>query len=163
MNISFTGVNNIIYSRSYNSRNGLYADNNGNLVEGKKNYTTALVSADLTDDVTGSDLSDFRKAINSSEPLYQANCINYKNPNKIKFEVKSFIADDKSGLCSKAMFKLNDYYIFIKDRQNIPLFEYLAKFTKKLSSQVKNERQKSILEFINSDIAREVSRFIEHI
>ena len=85
----------------------------------------------MTNDENGNDLSDFKKALNSADPLYQANCINIKNPDLIKFEVKSSTAKDGNGIYVNELFVLNDQYIFMNNRQNLKLFEFLAKFTKK--------------------------------
>lgn len=161
MSITFTGINNIRLKRNTFRRNGLFEGNDGIIKEGEKNFTCSTINAKLTNDEKGNDLSDFKKAINSADPIYQANCINLENPDRFKFEVKSSIAKDVNGIYSKSMFVLNDQYIFINSRQNLKLFEFLAKFTKKLEQQQADECEKSILREIGDSITQSVTKFLE--
>lgn len=162
LDISFTGINNLYIGKKTYSKVGSYLSNDSKLKQGNKNYTLIKISADLTDDQNGSDLTDFKTALSKCRPCYQINCINKEQPNKIELLVKRSDIQDDIGKSSHSIFSINNYEIMLDEKQILPLFTYMAKLTRKIAKlQTTSENQKYYANLANKYIDTEARNFIE--
>lgn len=166
MQVSFKGINNVYVAKSTKNdvRIGSYADSAGNIKRGEKSYSTIRIKCDLTDDENGNDLTKFKDALSRSRYTYEANCIDKDNPNHIELEVKRFeVDDDVEGTISNSSFKINNTEIGLTERQDLPMYTFMAYLTKNICntpgiSQAKYDCVKTF----NDSVATEAMRFIDN-
>lgn len=163
MNVSFTGINNIYIGKKKYSKFGTYLGIDNEIKHGNKLYTEIKLKCNLTNDEKGNDLDDFKKTLSRCRPCYQYNCIDKNNPNKFELHLKRFDTKDDVFALSNSNFDINNYEIMLDEKQILPLLDYIAKVTKKLS-QSKNltDNQKQVMSFVNKSIAKEAEEFIEN-
>lgn len=163
MNIAFTGINNLHIGKKQYSKIGSYIDHDKKIKQGENNYTIIKISADLTDDQKGKDLTDFKNTLAKCKTYYQKNCINPKNPNHIDLIVTKKETKTSKGKLDISLFQLNDQEILIHEREILPLLTFLAKFTRKIaSSETTSEGQKYYANLANQSIHTEAVNFIEN-
>ncbi len=111
MNTTFTGIRNTSYIIEKDNFN--------------KNNKTRYLNTQLKDDENGNDLTEYRNIINTYKE--------FKNPFYSNF-INIACTENNKGYNS---FKLNGITIPEEDKY-IPLFSYIAKFTKKIANTPEN-------------------------
>lgn len=162
MDISFTGINNLYINRKAYSKFGTYLGVDRELKQGKKFYNEIKVRCNLTNDAQGNDLEDFQKTLSKCRPCYQYNCIDKNNPDKFELDMTRFDVKDDILPTSNSSFDINNYEIMFDEKQILPMVDFIARLTKKLSkSKDLTEQQRSVMSFINKSIADRAEDFIE--
>ena len=163
MNVSFTGINNIYIGKKKYSKFGTYLGIDNEIRQGNKLYTEIKLKCNLTNDKYGNDLDDFQKTLSRCRPCYKYNCIDKNNPNKFELHLKRSDVKDDVLAISHSNFDVNNYEIMLDEKQILPLIDYIAKITKKLSkSKNLTDNQKQVMDFVNKSIAKEAEEFIEN-
>ncbi len=164
MDVSFTGINNLYVGKKQYSKLGSYLAQNSEIRQGKNNYTLIKLGADLTDDETGKDLTDFKTTLSKCRPCYQKNCINPQNPNHIDFLVIRKEVKNAIGTLRSSLLQLNNTDILLNEREILPLLTFLAKFTRKIASgKTTSEAQKYYANLANESIQKEAVNIIENV
>lgn len=159
MNVSFTGVNNLIFMNGARKLpDELYRDNDGNIRRETVSEKNIFMSADL-DDAGYKDLSEFQNALKKSRPCYQLNCINKDTPNRLDLHCTTFSAPQ----LKQSVFRLNKYELMLDEKQILPLMEYLENLLKRIQSSTKygmtaDVYAKEIGTAVKSEIVRCINR-----
>lgn len=164
MDVSFTGINNLYINRKTYSKLGTYLSEDRELKQGKKFYTEIKMRCNLTNDAQGNDLGDFQKTLSKCRPCYQYNCIDKNNPDKFELNMKRFDVKNDIIPTSNSSFDINDYEIMFDEKQILPMVDFMARLTKKLSkSKDLTDQQRKVMSFINESIATKAEDFIENL
>lgn len=162
MDISFTGINNLYIGKKAYSKFGTYLGEDRKLKQGKKFYTEIKMKCNLTNDAQGNDLEDFQKTLSRCRPCYQFNCIDRLNPDKFELHMKRFDVKDDFLPATSSSFDINNYEIMFDEKQILPMVDFMARLTRKLSkSNDLTEQQRKVMSFINQSIADRAEDFIE--
>lgn len=154
MNISFTGINNIRIAKKEYSKIGLYQNLSLSLKEGKKNYTEIKISASLTNDEQGNDLTDYIKRL-------PYRYINSQVPANVDFFVKRF--DVPVEHVSQSHFKLNDKDLILDNDNKLPIMTFLARLTRECGNDPRySSNQQKYLKLANDSIQTEAVNYIEN-
>lgn len=136
-NISFTGINNLKV---------LYSSKHKGIVR---------ITANLTDDIAGKDLSAYNDYLKKAGEGVDIYCRNKENPARIIIEHHAELDDVKNG------FKLNGIpFLFDRDKF-IPIFEFLGKFTQKAVKMVESDSQRELIETFNNAISTEAAKYFK--
>lgn len=118
-NISFTGIKNI-------------ADIG---FVGPKNTMSSTLSMVLTDDFRGKDLTEFKSVINKVAKKSK----NFRHKDGVEFlNFEKCENMDVLDVAGSTRFYLNGKEVEVKD-ENLPIFSYLAKLTKKIANMDKKD------------------------
>lgn len=162
-NITFRGINSLYTGKKAYSQIGSYVTSKGITKTGPKNYEELIVKCRLTNDEAGRHLSDFENALSKSCSSYQARTILQNFTNCLSLGVKRCTVQDNIGNISNSNFTLNGTNIMPNSRQILPLFTYLAKFTRELAKQPEiSASRKELLQKANLSLHEEAVRFIEN-
>lgn len=161
-NITFTGITNLYTGEKIYSKFGSYVTN-GDIKQGEKNYKELLIRCKLTDDSTEKDYTEFWNALGNSRNSYQARCVMQNSKDEIVLNIKRCEVEDDVLDISNSNFTLNGIAIEPNDREVLPLFTYLAKFTRKLAAQPENSpEKKELFNLANKSIHEEAVKFIDN-
>ncbi len=154
MDVSFKGINNIKILKKQYKQFGTYQSLNNEYKQGEKFYTELKISAKLTDDAQGKDLSDYLKRT-------PAMFINKDNPDTVEFHLKRFdVPEDK---VKQSTFKLNNKDLIVNDDKKLPLMTFLARLTRESSKNPElSENQQRCMKFANKSIHKETVDYIEN-
>lgn len=120
------------------------------------------MKCNLTNDAQGNDLEDFQKTLSRCRPCYQFNCIDRLNPDKFELHMKRFDVKDDFLPATSSSFDINNYEIMFDEKQILPMVDFMARLTRKLSkSSDLTEQQRKVMSFINQSIADRAEDFIE--
>lgn len=120
------------------------------------------MKCNLTNDAQGNDLEDFQKTLSKCRPCYQFNCIDRVNPDKFELHMKRFDVKDDFLPATSSSFDINNYEIMFDEREILPMVDFMARLTRKLSkSNDLTEQQRKVMSFINQSIADRAEDFIE--
>lgn len=120
------------------------------------------MKCNLTNDAQGNDLEDFQKTLSRCRPCYQFNCIDRVNPDKFELHMKRFDVKDDFLPATSSSFDINNYEIMFDEKQILPMVDFMARLTRKLSkSNDLSEQQRKVMSFINQSIADRAEDFIE--
>lgn len=165
-NIAFTGFNSLYLAKKFDTRLGSYVCEDGHIGQGTKKYAKILLKCELSDDLSGADLTEFKSVLNYCADSYQARLVKQKSDNNsIKLlTTRCMVKDERTGnKIFNTNFELNGVEIQPNDRKILPLFTYLAKLTRKLRDlpEISEERVKC-LNTVNKGIAEEATKFIDN-
>jgi len=164
LDISFTGINNLYIGKKTYSKIGTYLNADMKLKRGNKFYTEIKMRCNLTNDKQGNDLEDFQKTLSRCRPCYQYNCVDKNQPDKFEFHMKKFDVQNDILPTSTSTFNINDYEIMFDEREILPMVDFMARLTRKLSkSKDLTEQQRKVMSFINKSIATKAEDFIENL
>lgn len=154
MDVNFKGINNIKIAKKQYKQFGTYQNLSNELKQGEKIYTELKISAKLTDDNKGNDLSDYLKR---TPKMF----INKDNPDTVELHLKRFdVPEDK---VKQSTFKLNDNDLVINDDKKLPLMTFLARLTRESSKNPElSENQQKCMRFANKSIHKETIDYIEN-
>ncbi len=153
MSISFTGINNIKISEKEYSAYGLYQKLNKQIGQGEKNFTEIKISAQLTDDKKGKDLSDYIKRTPNR-------FINTNSPDSIELHVKRF--DVPKEKVNQSSFTLNGKDLILDDDRKLPVMTFLARLTRENAKNPElSQNQQKYLKIANKSIHKEAVEYIE--
>lgn len=159
MNVSFTGVNNLMFlNSSKNLPDELYRDSDGNIRRETVNEKTIFMSADLDDKGT-KDLTEFNTALKKLRPCYQLNCVNRENPKRLDLHCTTYSASN----LKQSVFQLNNYELMLDEKQILPLMDYLDNLLKNIGKNSKyglsaDEYVSQISNAIKSEVLRCINR-----
>lgn len=163
-NISFTGIQNLYIGKKNYSNYGSYLSLDGNLKQGKKDYTDVLIKCKLTDDKYGNHLSEFYETLSKSRPCYHVNCINNKAPDEFILRMKHFNVKDDPIDVNNSIFFINDYQIMLDERQVLSLYTFMAKITRLIANaKGPSENQKQYAKLVNHAIHNEAMNYIDNV
>ena len=166
MQVSFKGINNVYVEKSKkeDKRFGSYVDSAGNIKQGEKSYSTIKIKCDLTDDENGNDYTKFKDTLSRSRYSYEAQCINPKNPHHIELEVnRCEVEDDIEGIVANSQFKLNNTDIQLTERQDLPMYTFMAYLTRNICNTPGISHAKSnCVNKVNDSVHTEAMNFIDN-
>ena len=144
-NISFTGIHNL---RVFKSKDINNADR-----------CTLRVSANLSNDRNGYDLSDFVNYLKKARKEYRDFCQYSDNPTSIDIDCLT-IEDNVHG--RRNAFRLNKIpFLFDRD-EVIPIFEFMAQFTRRAAQAAKTPAQRNIISSrINNAITEAAVKYFD--
>lgn len=163
-NISFTGIKNLYIGKNCYNKFGSYVSSLGEIKQGEKEVTEMKIKCQLTDnkDVNGNDLSDFFRCLSKSGQKYLDNCVDKSNPDTLDLFIRRNDIKDDIEKVSYSTFKVNGFDLLAASNKVMPLFTYLAKFTREIvPNSAKSENQKAFLRLANRSICEEVSKYFE--
>ena len=153
MSLNFTGINNIkIYQKEY-SVYGLYQKLNKGIGQGEKNFTEIKVSAKLTDDEKGKDLTDYLQRV-------PGRFVNTEKPDTVELHVKRF--DVPEEIVNQSSFKLNGKDLILDNDRKLPIMTFLARLTRENAKNPElSQNQQKYLKIANKSIHKETVEYIE--
>lgn len=157
MTVNFTGINNIKILKAQYERIGAYQtkDQGLELKQGKKLYTEMKLSAKLTDDKAGNDLTDYMTRV-------PGRFINKNEPDKIELHIKRFDVPEEKEDTNLSLFKLNGKDLIINDNKKLPLMTFLARFTRESAKNPElSKAQQECMQLANKSIAKETMEYID--
>ena len=153
MSLNFTGINNIKIGRKEYTAIGMYQKLDNTLARGEKNFTEIKISAKLTDDEKGKDLSDYLKRVPNR-------FINTANPDTVELHVKRFDVPEEK--VNQSSFTLNGKDLILDDDRKLPVMTFLARLTRENAKNPElSQNQQKYLKIANKSIHKEAVEYIE--
>ena len=161
MNVSFTGINNFKIGRKKSHAPVIYKNNNDEIKQEMANITEIKLRFDLTNDEKGRDFDELYKAMSDSKRYYT---YDPKNPNHVElYLVRADIQDDVVPV-TKNVLKLNNQSINITKRDDLKLYTYLAKLTRKLGEEyTASPEGLECTRMVNGAIHQEAMNYIDNV
>ena len=155
-NVTFTGINNI-YVATRRFRNNEYETLIPAGMRVKRDVVVRLRAA-LTDDASGQDLNDFKKLIQKIKTFSDRKYVNEINPEDVCLDVQYAVTEDRSGVENAISgFVLNGTEIPLERNEDLHLFTYIAKFTRRLAKFVTPKSDKETLANYTNDIIHQTA------
>ncbi len=162
MQVSFSGIKNLYIGKRQNSKFGSYVNSDGEIRQNEKSYTQVKIRCELTDDESGDNLSAFKNALVKSSERCQLNCIDKDNPSRLEILLTRQDIDDQSGLVSHSNIKLNGYDISLNEKGLLPMYTYLAHFSKEIADLPNaSDAQKYYANLLNKSVDEEARNYID--
>ena len=162
MQVSFSGIKNLYIGKRQNSKFGSYVNSIGEIKQNEKTYTQVKIRCELIDDECGDDLSKFKKALAKSCERCQLNCLDENNPNRLEILLTRQDIDDQSGLVANSNIKLNGYDISLNEKGLLPMYTYLAHFSKEIADLPNaSDAQKYYANLLNKSVDEEARNYID--
>lgn len=162
-NITFTGISSLYTGKKVYSKLGPYITPGGILKNGEKRYEEFAINCKFTNDKSGNHLTEFWDSLSKSSASYQARCVLNNSKDDLSLTVKRCTVQDEAREITNSNFVLNGISIMPNDRHILPLFTFLAKFTRELAKQPEiSPNRKALLQKANQSIHEEAVRFIEN-
>ena len=153
MSLNFTGINNIKVGREEYTAIGMYQKLDNTLARGEKNFTEIKISAKLTDDEKGKDLSDYLKRVPNR-------FVNTANPDTVELHVKRFDVPDEK--INQSSFQLNGKDLILDSDRKLPIMTFLARLTRQSSQNPElSTNQRIYMKIANKSIHKESVDYIE--
>lgn len=149
--ISFTGMNNIYVG----TRRFLEHEYQSLIPPGSTVNRDVVVRlrATLTDDASGYDLADFKKLINKVKTFSERKYVNLEKPDEVCLDVQYAVTNDKRGReAAISGFILNGTEVPLEKNEDLHIFTYIAKFTRRLAKFVKPSEDRETLANYSNDI-----------
>lgn len=161
MSVSFTGVNNLKVLKSNKQGYGLFQGSDGEVKQGVKKLTEIKLRFNLTDDAAGKDMSELRNALKASLRGYS---YNPKEPDMVELHLKDISGDDGVVKSTQSLLSLNGQDIQIKKREDLALYTYLAKLTRKIANLPETStNQKECINMVNTAVDRNAIYYIDYV
>lgn len=161
MEPTFTGIQNLKIEKKEFSKYGYYLGYNNEIKQGLKNKTLIKISANLTDDEAGKDLSEFKNYLKRCNEFLQKGCVNKDKFENINLFISREEINDKhfNGPKTSSIIKLNDYDINPQTDPRLVMHTFLAKFTDKICKTLNvSENQKKYITKANKSIDEEARK-----
>lgn len=142
--ITFTGIHGLKTYRIKNHEN--------------PNNPILRISARLSSDADGNDLSDYFNYLKKSRKEYRDYCKNFDDPTAIELDCLTIT---EKGFGKRNAFKLNHIPILFDRDEAIPIFEFLARFTKRAAECTESIPQKDFINKINDAITEAAAKYFE--
>ena len=161
MSVSFTGINNIKVLKSQKQGFGVFQGADRELKQGDLNLTEVKLRFNLTNDETGKDMEELQTALKNAKRGYSYDA---KNPDLVEIHLKHIDADDGVIPVSNSILSLNGQDINVKGREDMGLYTYLAKLTKRICQRPEmSPAQKQYTNMVRSAIHDNAVYYIDHI
>lgn len=161
MKVSFNGIYNTNIIQYDYEKYGAYLSNDNKIKLGNKYCTLLEVNCNLADDEYGNDLTHFKTALSKCDVFYQNNCIDNNEPNKLCLFLKREDVKDAKGHISQSVFSINGCPIILEDENILPLYTYMAYFSKKLANLHEiSAAGKYYMNFLNKSVDEEARKFL---
>ncbi len=116
------------------------------------------ISAKLSNDADGYDLSDYFNYLRKSRKEYREYCKNFDDPTAIELDCLTI---NEKGFGKRNAFKLNRIPLLFDRDEVIPIFEFLARFTKRAAESTTSPVQKEFINKVNSAITEAAAKYFE--
>ncbi len=175
MNISFTGINNLKIKALKFDTYGSYLNNTSEIVQGDKYYTLVSIKADLDGTIMQGENTNQAEFVPHITQYFESlrklkhfvlaqRILKLDAPGEIELIMKHFNAPDNLGNVDMATFNLNGEDIPLLHRNVLPLYSFLARFTKDILKCIElPEGARKYVKLVNDSISREAEEFIENI
>lgn len=167
MSISFTGIKDCkVYKKEY-TKEGIYADKNGEFKRGNKNYTEVMMTARLTDDKDGDHLTQYLMSLPAGyENTKGYDLVNIHltkftpEENKNDIYLPNMMYSDEAN--NTSMLKLNGKDFKINSDSKLQIASFLAHTTNRdLDLTELNKNQKKYVKAINNAIHEKALNFLD--
>ena len=161
MSISFTGLGNIKVFKVEKQGEGIFQDKLNQLKTGEFNITEVKLRFNLTNDAEGKDMEELQAVLKKAGRAYSYNT---QMPDTVELHLKSIIADDGIVPVVNSLLRLNSQDINITKREDLGIYTYLAKLTKRIFHRPEiSPTQKTYINLIRDAIDENAVHYIDFV
>lgn len=161
MSVSFTGINNIKVLKSQKQGFGLFQGADKEMKQGNLNLTEIKLRFNLTNDADGKDMDELQTALKKAGRGYS---YNPQTPDMVELHLKDIKADDGVVPVTNSLLSINGQDINITKREDLGLYTYLAKLTRKIGQRPDmSPAQKECTGMINNAIHNKAVEYIDYV
>lgn len=159
MSISFTGLSNIKVFKSEKQGPGMFQGANEEIKRGDINVTEVKLRFNLTNDIDGKDMEELQGVLKKAGKGYS---YNPNMPDTVELHLKNILVDDGIAPISHSFLNMNNQNINIAKREDLGIYTYLAKLTKKIYKQPEiSPIQKQYINLIRKAIKEKAVHYID--
>lgn len=161
MTVSFTGINHLRVAQKTSQKYGLCISASKEIEPHIADVTTVKIRCELTNDSKGNDLSEYQNVLKKANKII---AYNPQKPNEIELHMDRYDIKDDVIPISNSVLKINNQPIPITKREDLALYTYLAKLTRRMSSMASNSpKLQDSINKVNDSVAENAMYYIDNI